>query len=98
MSKANGSLYVTMQGPSELGISGKLTNWDVSKELPKLTVPTLVIGAKYDTMDPEYMKWMATQVKNGTYLYCANGSHMSMYDDQEAYFKGLIAFMKKVNN
>jgi proline iminopeptidase len=97
MSKMNSSLYITMQGPSELGISGKLTNWDVSKELPKLTIPTLVIGAKYDTMDPEYMKWMATQVKNGTYLYCANGSHMSLYDDQETYFKGLIAFMKKVN-
>jgi proline iminopeptidase len=96
-SKSNGSLYVTMQGPSELGISGKLTNWDVSKELPKLTVPTLVIGAKHDTMDPEYMKWMSTQVKNGTYLYCANGSHMSMYDDQETYMKGLIDFIKKVN-
>jgi proline iminopeptidase len=97
MSKMNSSLYITMQGPSELGISGKLTNWDVSKELPKLSVPTLVIGAKYDTMDPEYMKWMATQVKNGTYLYCKKGSHMSLYDDQENYFKGLIAFMKKVN-
>ncbi len=97
MSKINSSLYITMQGPSELGISGKLANWDVSKELPKLTVPTLVIGAKYDTMDPEYMKWMSTQVKNGTYLYCANGSHMSLYDDQETYMKGLIDFIKKVN-
>jgi len=98
MSKLNSSLYITMQGPSELGISGKLANWDVSAALPKLTVPTLVIGAKYDTMNPEYMKWMATQVKNGTYLYCANGSHMSMYDDQETYMKGLIDFIKKVNN
>ena len=97
MGKINSSLYITMQGPSELGISGKLINWDVSKELPKITIPTLVIGAKYDTMDPEYMKWMATQVKNGTYLYCANGSHMSMYDDQETYMNGLIDFIKKVN-
>jgi proline iminopeptidase len=86
-----------MQGPSELGISGKLTNWDVSKQLPDITVPTLVIGAKHDTMDPEYMKWMATQFKNGTYLYCQNGSHMCMYDDQETYFKGLIDFLKKGN-
>jgi proline iminopeptidase len=95
MGRLNSSLYITMQGPSELGISGKLTNWDVSKELPNITVPTLVIGAKYDTMDPEYMKWMATQFKNGSYLYCANGSHMSLYDDQETYFKGLIDFLKK---
>ncbi len=98
MGKLNSSLYITMQGPSELGISGKLTDWDVSEELPKLTVPTLVIGAKHDTMDPEYMNWMATQVKNGTYLYCPNGSHMSMYDDQQTYFDGLIAFLKKGNN
>jgi len=94
-SRLNSSLYITMQGPSELGISGKLTNWDVSKELKNITIPTLVIGAKHDTMDPEYMKWMATQFKNGTYLYCANGSHMCMYDDQQTYMNGLIQFLKK---
>lgn len=96
-SKINQSLYITMQGPSELGLSGKLLNWDVSRELPNIVVPTLVVGAKYDTMNPDYMKWMATQFKNGTYLYCANGSHMSLYDDQETYMKGLIDFIKKVN-
>ena len=93
--RLNQSLYVTMQGPSELGISGKLTNWDVSSQLKNITVPTLTIGGKYDTMDPVYMKWMATQFANGESLICAKGSHMSMYDDQETYFKGLIAFLKK---
>ncbi|KUJ61310.1 proline iminopeptidase [Flavobacteriaceae bacterium CRH] len=93
-SKINQSLYVTMQGPSEFGLSGKLEKWDVTKELPNITVPTLSIGAKYDTMNPEHMKWIATQVKNGTYLYCDKGSHMSMYDDQQTYMKGLIKFLK----
>lgn len=92
--KINQSLYVTMQGPSEFGLSGKLEKWDVTKELPKITVPTLSIGAKYDTMDPEHMKWIATQVKNGTYLYCEKGSHMAMYDDQQTYMTGLIKFLK----
>lgn len=96
-SRLNNSLYTTMQGPSELGISGKLTNWDVSKELPKLKIPTLIIGAKYDTMNPEYMKWMASQIKSSTYLYCPNGSHMCMYDDQGVYMKGFIDFVKKGN-
>ena len=98
MGRLNQSLYITMQGPSEMGLSGKLTNWDVSKELKNISVPTLVIGAKYDTMDPEYMKWMASQFQKGTYLYCANGSHMSLYDDQQTYMKGLIDFLKKGNN
>ena len=95
--RLNHSLYVTMQGPSELGISGKLTNWDVSKELKNIKIPTLTIGGKYDTMDPEYMKWMATQIPKGESLTCPNGSHMSLYDDQEVYFKGLISFLKKGN-
>ncbi|MEY4629476.1 MAG: hypothetical protein RLZZ595_1802 [Bacteroidota bacterium] len=93
--KLNKSLYVTMQGPSEFGISGRLENWDVSKKLSSVVVPTLVIGAQHDTMDPEHMKWMSTQFKNGSYLYCEKGSHMAMYDDQETYFKGLIEFLNK---
>lgn len=95
MSKSNASLYITMQGPSELGLSGKLTNWDVSKQLSSIAIPTLVIGAKYDTMNPEYMKWMSQQLPNGNYLYCSNGSHMCMYDDQKTYMNGLINFLKK---
>ncbi|MCM0668917.1 proline iminopeptidase-family hydrolase [Flavobacterium tyrosinilyticum] len=97
-SKINQSLYVTMQGPSEFGLSGKLEKWDIKKELPNLIVPTLSIGAEYDTMDPNHMKWIASQVKNGTYLYCPNGSHMSMYDDQDIYMKGLIKFIKDTDN
>ena len=95
--KMNQSLYVTMQGPSEFGIAGNLANWDVKKQLPQIKVPTLTIGGKHDTMDPEHMKWMSTQVQNGRYLYCPEGSHMSMYDDQQTYFKGLLTFLKAVD-
>lgn len=94
-SKINQQLYVLMQGPSEFGIAGKLANWDVSKELPSIKTPTLVIGASHDTMDPEYMKWMSTQFPNGEFLLCPNGSHLSQWDDQEHFFPGLIAFLKK---
>ncbi|MBM3443672.1 MAG: alpha/beta fold hydrolase [Bacteroidetes bacterium] len=93
--KLNKSLYVTMQGPSEFGISGRLETWDVSKQLSTIPTPTLVIGAQHDTMDPEHMKWMSTQFKNGSYLYCEKGSHMAMYDDQETYMKGLIDFIHR---
>jgi len=97
LSKMNQSLYVTMQGPSEFGVAGKLLNWDVTKELPKIKTPTLTIGGKYDTMDPEHMKWVSTQVQNGRSITCPNGSHLSMYDDQKNYFPGLIQFIKDVN-
>ena len=95
--KMNQSLYVTMQGPSEFGIAGKLTTWDRTQDLPKLSVPVLSIGGKYDTMDPEHMRRIATQVQNGTALICPNGSHMSLYDDQQTYMSGLIKFVQGVN-
>ena len=91
----NNSLYVTMQGPSEFGISGKLTNWDRSQSLKDIQVPTLVIGASHDTMDPKYMEWMSKEFPKGEYLLCPDGSHMCMYDDQQTYFKGLISFLNK---
>jgi proline iminopeptidase len=40
-----------VQGPSELGASGKLENWDRSKDLSRIAMPTLVIGARYDDVD-----------------------------------------------
>ena len=95
MDHINPTIYVAMQGPSEFGISGKLEKWDRKADLPKIKVPTLTIGGAHDTMDPEHMKWMATQFPNGRFLLCPNGSHMSMWDDQEQYFRGLIGFLKE---
>jgi proline iminopeptidase len=93
----NPKVYVPMQGPSELGASGKLVNWDRTSDLTKITVPTLVIGARYDTMDPAHMEKMASTVKKGRYLFCPNGSHLSIYDDQKVYMEGVIRFIQDVN-
>jgi len=93
----NLKVYVPMQGPSELGASGKLATWDRMADLGKITVPALMIGAKYDTMDPELMMKMAGLVKRGRYLYCENGGHLAMYDDQKTYFDGLIRFIRDVD-
>ena len=97
LGKTNNSLYVTMQGPSEFGIGGNLVNWDVKAQLPQIKTPTLTIGGTHDTMDPEHMKWMSTQVQHGRFLLCPNGSHMSLYDDQQTYMNGLIKFLKDVD-
>ena len=39
---------------------------------------------------------MAEALPNGRYLYCADGSHLALYDDQSAYFDGLIDFIRDV--
>lgn len=94
--RLNRSIYVPMWGPSELGVSGTLKQWDRTSDLHKIEVPTLFIGARHDTMDPGHMERMSFAVKNGRYLLCPNGSHMAMYDDQKVYFEGVIDFVKDV--
>jgi proline iminopeptidase len=91
----NPAVYVPMQGPSELGSSpdASLAHWDRTAELATIDVPALVIGARHDTMDPAYMEMMAGRLPRGRYLYCPDGSHMAMYDDQQVYFTGLIDFL-----
>jgi proline iminopeptidase len=86
-----------MQGPSEFGVAGRLADWDVKSRLPEIEVPTLTVGATYDTMDPEHMKWMSTQVKKGKFLLCPNGSHLAMWDDQQVFMNGVIDFIKEVD-
>ena len=93
----NYAIYTPMQGPSELGASGKLASWDRSADLGRIAVPTLTIGARHDTMDPEHMKWMASAVKRGRFHYCPDGSHLALYDDQKVYFEGLIRFLQDVD-
>jgi proline iminopeptidase len=93
----NPKVYVPMQGPSELGASGKLLNWSRTADLPRITVPTLTIGATHDTMEPATLQAMAESMPKGRYLHCPNGSHMAMYDDQVVYMQGLVDFLRGVD-
>lgn len=97
MKHANGVVYTMMQGPSEFGVGGRLANWDIRGRLKEIRIPTLTVGARFDTMDPEHMKWMSTQMQKGSYLFCPNGSHLAMWDDQKVFMQGVIDFIKKVD-
>ncbi len=94
----NPNIYIYMQGPNEFGITDEatLSDWDISERLKEIKVPTLMLGAKHDTMDPKYMEWMSTEVQNGRSA-TTNGSHCSQFDDPEAFFNGIITFIKDVN-
>jgi proline iminopeptidase len=95
---ANQTIYTLMQGPSEFGVGGRLANWDITERLGEISVPTLMVGAKYDTMDPNAMELQSRKVKRGRYLFCPNGSHLAMWDDQKVFMDGVIDFVKDVDD
>ncbi|HET9389567.1 MAG TPA: proline iminopeptidase-family hydrolase [Steroidobacteraceae bacterium] len=92
----NPKIYNTMQGPDEFTIVGNLKNWDLWGRLHAIQVPTLLIGARHDEMSPEQIRRMGTLIPHSRVAICENGSHMAMYDDQQAYFAALLPFLHQV--
>ncbi|MBK5278752.1 MAG: proline iminopeptidase-family hydrolase [Bacteroidia bacterium] len=94
--KANTSIYIQMQGVDEFHVTGNFKNWEMWDRLPNIKVPTLVIGGEKDEMNPEDMRKEGKLIPNSRTYLCPNGSHLSMYDDQQNYFNNLVAFLKDV--
>jgi proline iminopeptidase len=89
-------VYNTMQGPNEFVVTGTFKDWDRWNDLKRIEVPTLVIGARYDEMNPEDIRKMGKLLPHGRAVICENGSHLAMWDDQEDYFRALVGFLKDV--
>ena len=90
----NQHVYNVLQGRSEFEATGRMKGWDRWDDLPKIKVPTLTMGARYDEMDPEDMRKMATLIPRGQSWISETGSHFAMYDDQQNYFRALLTFLQ----
>ena len=93
----NPAIYVSMQGPSELGISqdAKLARWSRFDDLASIEVPPWSSGLAMTRWIPGKEK-MAKRLPRGRYLYCPEGSHLAIYDDQRTYFSGLVDFLRSL--
>ena len=94
--RLNYKLYDLMQGPSEFKVGGRIIDWDITPQLGDISVPTLMVGATHDTMDPAAMARQAGLVQRGRAHICENGSHLALWDDENAFFDGVTRFMRDV--
>jgi len=91
----NNKIYNYMQGPNEFVITGTMKNWDRTADLKNIRTKALVIGARYDTMDPDEMRRIAAAMPNARAAISDKGSHLCMYDDQAWYFDQVLRFLKE---
>jgi proline iminopeptidase len=92
----NAKIYNQMQGPSEFVITGSYKDWNRWPDLHRISVPILLIAARHGTMAVDDIKKMGRLIPNSRVAVCENGSHLAMYDDQQAYFEHLLAFLNDV--
>lgn len=93
---ANQKIYNQMQGKSEFLMTGNLKDWERWDRLHEIKVKTLTIGAKYDEMNPDDIRKMASLMPRGRAVICEQGSHLSMWDAQAYYFEHLLKFLKSI--
>jgi proline iminopeptidase len=92
--KVNLQIYNQMQGADEFVVSGNLKGWDRWRDLRRIATPTLVMGARYDEMNPASIRREAELIPGARLFISDSGSHLAMWDDQQRYFAALIAFLK----
>lgn len=93
---ANGTIYNQMQGPNEFVITGNLKNWDRWGDLHKIKTPSLVMGARFDEMNPKSVEREAKLIPDARLFMSETGSHLAMWDDQKNYFGALLGFMNNL--
>lgn len=92
----NTQVYQTIQGPNEFVVTGNFKNWNRWNDLHQISIPTLIICGRYDTMNPADIEKMGTLIPYSKVKICENGSHCTMFDDQESYFQAIHEFLKSV--
>jgi proline iminopeptidase len=96
--RMNAQVYNTMQGPSEFTVTGSFKDWDRWADLPRIEVPTLLLVGRYDTMAVADIERMGSLIPGARVVVCEKGSHLSMYDDQAAYFAALVPFLLEASS
>jgi proline iminopeptidase len=89
-------VYNAMQGPNEFVVTGTFRDWDRWADLKLIRVPTLLFVGRFDTMSVADIQKMGELIPRSRVVVCERGSHCSMYDDQETYFRELLSFIRDV--
>jgi len=92
--KLNMEVYFAMWGPSEFTISGKLKNFDLYPELPKITVPVLLICGDRDEAGVKTVKDFQMAFPQAQMAVIPNASHLHQIEQPQIYQVIVNEFLK----
>jgi proline iminopeptidase len=91
----NMEVYGTMQGPNEFLYTGNLKDWNRIPDMHRITVPSLVLVGMHDELTPACAMRMHNALPRSQIRVFKNSAHMPMYEEPEAYFGALTAFLAR---
>ncbi len=85
--------YRAIQGPNEFCYIGSIKDWDRSGQLNLISQPALVLCGLHDELTPACSAIIHRGLPNSRIKVFPNSSHMPFWEEPEAYFSELRAFL-----
>jgi len=92
----NPEVYSTMWGVSEFHVAGTLQHWQIANRLDEISVPTLVIGGRYDEATPSVTETIHRGIPGSEWVIFENSSHMPHFEETGRYLQVLTDFLNRV--
>jgi proline iminopeptidase len=90
----NNAIYQQMWGPTEFLSTGSLRTWTREADLPKLTLPVLLIAGEYDEARPTTLAEFARTMPNARTVVIADAAHAALSERPDLYLAALQQFLR----
>jgi len=91
-------VYTTMNGPSEFTVTGTLKTWDIMDRLGEITVPTLLVGGRYDECRPAHLEEMHRRIPGSQLEIIEDASHLCFAEQPDEFTALVNAFLAGVES
>ncbi len=88
-------VYGYMNGPSEFTITGTIKDWDITNQLHKITIPTLITVGEYDEVTPVVAEEIHSRIKGSQLEVFKDCSHLTMWENRKGYNERLLRFIRE---
>jgi len=89
-------VYHTMNGPNEFTIIGTIRDWDVTDQLPRIRLPTLVTVGRYDEVTPRVAGSIHRGIRGSKLVRFEKSAHLAMWEERARYIEVVRDFLDGV--
>jgi proline-specific peptidase len=94
----NGNVvYETMNGPNEFIVIGNLKNWDRSKRLGEVSVPTLITVGRHDELTPACAETLHRGIPHSRIAVFEKSAHLAHMEEPDKYRQVVAEFMAELD-
>lgn len=90
-------VYPYMNGPNEFTITGTIKEINIVADLPRIRVPTLVTGGRYDEVTPAVAQQIHSGIPGSRRVTFEGSSHTPFWEEREKFMSVVAAFLQDVD-